>query len=403
MKTATSTGTMAPDIPSLIARIAELRPLLEKNAAEGEKQSRVVEESIQALADAGAFRVTQPKRYGGYQGNLKAQVDVAREVGKGDGGTGWVVALTNISNWLTSLLPEAAQEEVWGTDPNNRVSVVLATTGTARKVEGGYRLTGRWGYNSAGYHTQWTFVGAELVDENGEPLEGAQVLVDRSECETEETWFVAGLRASGSNTIIANDVFVPDHRVLPSGPAMTGQYPGTTEDTDPVYRSGWIPVLNLILVGPQLGIGQAVLEKVIEQAKVKGIAYTNIERQSDSVAVQLDIARAALLLDTADLFAQRAANLVDDHAQRGVYPEYLLRAQNRADAGWIVQHVKEAIDVLLTVAGSGVFAEKNPLQRMWRDQEAASRHAFILPNLGYELYGKALLGRTDGDTVTLVV
>ena len=394
--------SLAPDIPSLLERIAEIRPLLEANAAEGEKQRRVVQESIDALAAIGAFRVTVPTRYGGYAGNSRAQVDVARAVGLADGGTGWVVALTNIANWLTALYPEQAQDEVFGEDPDARVSVVLATNGKTTRVEGGYRVSGEWSYNSASWHSGWAILGAELIDENGVFVDTALLLIPLSDLEFKDTWFVAGMRSSGSNTLIALDIFVPDHRILLGTPALEGKYPGTTPETAAPYRAGWIPVLNVILVGAQLGIGRAVLERVIA-ASSKAIAYTNFAHKSDSVAFQLDVAKAALLLDAADLLAERACAEIDIPADAGVYPDYTTRARNRAYVGWIVEHVSQAIEILLTAHGSSAFAETNPLQRLWRDQAVVARHAFVLPALGYELYGKALLGREDGDSVTPLV
>lgn len=395
--------TMAADIPDLVKRIEEISPLLRANAAKGEEDRRVSQESIDALEAIGAFRVTQPKRFGGFEGNSRAQIDVGRAIGLADGGTAWITALINISNWLTSLYPRQAQDEVWAENPNTKVSVVLATNGKTRRVEGGYIMSGEWAYSSGSWHTDWAIVGAELTNEDGSFDDVAQVLVPRSEMGYKDTWFVSGMRSSGSNTVVADEVFVPDHRVLRGTPALEGIYPGTEDDTSAVYRAGWIPVLNIILAGPQLGMGRAVLNKVIEKAKTKGIAYTNIERQSDSVALQVDLSKAALLLDAADLFAYEACREIDEPAERGEYPDYLTRARNRAYVGWIVENVARAIEMLLFAHGSGAFAEVNDLQRFWRDQATVARHAFVIPNLGYELYGKALLGREDGNEVTPLV
>ncbi|XPP27811.1 MAG: hypothetical protein ACNYNX_06410 [Leucobacter sp.] len=394
--------TLAADIPSLLEKIDELRPVLEANGAKGETDRRVLQESIDALDAIGAFRVTQPKKYGGFQGLSQDHVDVARAVGRGDGGTGWITALINMAGWLTALLPDEAQEDVWGEDPNTKVTVVLATNGKTRRVPGGYIVSGEWGYASGSWHAEWSFLGAELVDEDGNFDDAAQLLIPRTDLGYKDTWFVAGMRSSGSNTWVADEVFVPDHRVLRGTPAILGQYPGTTEDTPAVYRAGWIPWLNVILAGAQLGIGRAVLDKAIAGSS-KPIAYTSIAHKSDSVAFQLDIAKAALTLDSADLMIAQACREIDEPAAAGVYPDYLTRARNRAYVGWAAETVSKAIEMLLTAHGSGGFAEVNSIQRFWRDQAVAARHAFILPALGYELYGKALLGREDGDTVTPLV
>lgn len=394
--------TMAPDVPSLLAKVDELRPMLEANGAKGEEDRRVVQESVDALEAIGAFRVTQPKKYGGFQGVSQDHVDIARAVGRADGGTGWITALINMAGWLTALMPEKAQDEVWGEDPNTKVTVVLATNGKTKRVDGGYIVSGEWSYASGSLHAQWAFLGAELVDENNNFDDAAQLLIPASEMTLKETWFVSGMRSSGSNTWVAEDVFVPDYRVLRGTPALLGEYPGTDANTPDVYKAGWIPWLNVILAGAQLGIGRAVLDKVIAGAS-KPIAYTSIAHKSDSVAFQLEIAKAALTLDSADLMIARACDEIDGPAAAGFYPDYLTRARNRAYVGWAAETVSHAIEMLLTANGSGGFAEVNSLQRFWRDQAVAARHAFILPALGYELYGKALLGREDGPTVTPLV
>jgi alkylation response protein AidB-like acyl-CoA dehydrogenase len=102
-----------------------------------------------------------------------------------------------------------------------------------------------------------------------------------------------------------------------------------------------------------------------------------------------------MLIDTAHLHAYRAADDIDRAAAQAEYPDYLSRARIRADTGWAVDHIVRAINVLLSAHGAGSFAEANPLQRIWRDSSVAARHAVVLPAVGYELYGKALLGRED--------
>lgn len=123
---------MARDIPELLKKIDELRPMLEANAAQGEADRRVSQESVDALEAIGAFRVTQPAKYGGFQGLSQDHVDVARAVGRADGGTGWITALINMSGWLTALLPEQAQQDVWGEDPNTKVTVVRSISTSMR-------------------------------------------------------------------------------------------------------------------------------------------------------------------------------------------------------------------------------------------------------------------------------
>jgi len=212
-----------------------------------------------------------------------------------------------------------------------------------------------------------------------------------SEVTVEDTWFTAGMRASGSNCIIAKEVFVPNHRLMNILEAIEGKYPTEYKD-ESAYRAAFMPVSALILVGPQLGMGRAALKYVIEKASHRAIAYTSFERQIDSTAFQMQIAEASLKIDTAHLRAFRAADEVDLAAVQNRQLEFLTRARMRADTGLVVTYVTDAINTLISAHGAGSFAESSPMQRIWRDSNTAARHAIALPSVANEIYGKALLG-----------
>jgi alkylation response protein AidB-like acyl-CoA dehydrogenase len=388
------TGIDVPSAEELVARVRELQPLLMKNAAQGEQDRRVVEESIQALTDAGIFKIAQPKRYGGYETSMRTMLDVSAAVGEADGGTAWVVTLCNVCAWLAGLFPGRAQDDVWADDPDAKVSGVLAPTAECVKVDGGFRVTGRWYYNSGSWHASWAVLGIPVTDDNGETIDQAVALIPKDDFTVEETWFVAGMSSSGSNCLVVDDAFVPAHRIMSVPPAIGGSY--ATEHTgEKLYRSAFVPLLALVLAGPQLGMGRKALEIVTAKGATKPISYTFYTAQADSVAFQLQIARAAMMIDTAHLHAYRAADDIDRAAARGEYPGVLARTRVRADTGWILEHITGAIDILLSAHGAGSFAQANPLQRIWRDSAVAARHAVTLPAVNYEIYGKALLDRDD--------
>ena len=390
----TSERTGIPSPGELIARARELQPLLRDNAAQGEQDRRVPDDSINALRKAGILKIAQPKRYGGYETSMRTMLDVSAALGEADGGTAWVATLLNVCAWMTGLYPQQAQDDVWGADPDALVSGVLAPTAETRKVDGGHQVSGRWFWNSGSWHATWAVLGIPITDENGETVDQGLALIPRSDLELQETWFVAGMKSTGSNCLIAKDVFVPDHRIVSVPPAIEGHY-ATEFSDETLYRSAFVPILALVLAGPQLGMGRAALQIVREKAAKKPISYTFYTAQTDSVAFQLQLAEAAMLIDTAHLHAYRAADDIDEAARRGTYPDYLTRARVRADTGWAVDHILKAINILLSAHGAGSFADSNPLQRIWRDSSVAARHAVVLPVVGYEVYGKALLGRED--------
>lgn len=386
-----------PDREELVARARALRPLLSANAEAGERDRRVVEESITALTEAGLFRIATPKRYGGYETSMRTMLEVSAAVGEADGGTAWVLTLCNVCAWMVGLFPQRAQDDVFGADPDAKVSGVLAPTAECRKVPGGWRVTGKWYYNSGSWHANWAVLGIPITDESGATVDQGVGLFDCSELELEDTWFVAGMRSSGSNCLVADDVFVPEHRVVRTPPAIIGTY-GTEHHDEVLYRSALVPILALVLVGPQLGMGRAALDYVIGKAATKPISYTFYATQRESVGFQLQIAEAARLIDTAHLHAYRAADEIDAAAAGDEYPDFLARARVRSDTGYVAECVTRAIDILLSAHGAGSFAEVNPLQRIWRDSATAARHAIVSSAVSYEIYGKALLGLADSIT-----
>jgi alkylation response protein AidB-like acyl-CoA dehydrogenase len=379
-----------PTGAELMARARALQPLLREHAAKTDSERRVADECIDALGAAGLFNVAVPKRYGGYQTTLRTMLDVSAAVAEGDGSAGWVVAVTNVCSWLTALFPAQAQDEVFA-DQQARITGVLTPSSTSQKVDGGWLVSGRWYYNSGSWWSTWAVLGVPLTDDTGEVIDQGLALVPAADLIIEDVWYVAGMRGTASNCLVATDIFVPSHRVISVPAAIEGKYP-TPFNREALYRSAFVPVLNLVLAGPHLGMGRAALNLVIEMAAKKPISFTFFETQAESVAFQLQMAEAACKIDAATLFCHRAAADIDHTAARGDYLDYRTRARVRADAGYAVQNVVEALTILLNAHGAGGFADASPLQRIWRDVNVAARHAVVSPTVSYEVYGKALLG-----------
>lgn len=386
--------TTVPTKEELVQRARDLRPLLEKNSARGELEGQVVQESIDALVDAGLFKLAVPKRYGGYETNMRTMMEVTAAIGEADGGTAWVATILNGTNWLAGLFSEQARDDVFGADPDARVCGVITPTSTATRVDGGYRVTGQWFFASGSAYATWAVVAIPLTNDAGEPIDGGMALVPAADFSIKKTWFVAGMKSTGSNCLIVEDAFVPDHRIMGVAGAIEGNYANPHTD-EVLFRSSFVPFLTLNMVGPQLGLGRAALRLVTEKADKKSIAYTYFDKQSDSAVFQLRVAKAAMKLDTAILHAFRGADDLDNAARAGHYLDRTTRARVRADTGRAVEFVVETINDLMTASGAGSFAEASPLQRIWRDSSTGARHAHVIPDIGYEVYGKALLGVDD--------
>lgn len=384
----------------LVRRASTLRPLLDRNSQQTQTDRRVVEENIEAIRAAGLMRITVPKRYGGLETDMRTFLDVSRELGMGCGSTAWVTTLMNICSWFAGFGSKELQDDIWGVNPDSRIAGVFAPSSTSVAVEGGLRVTGKWAWASGCLHSDWALVGVPVVDAEGNQIDQGFAVIPMRELTIEDTWYVVGMQGTGSNTIVADDVFVPSHRIV-SVPALIEGHTATPFTDEKLYRSSFIPVAALGLVGPQLGLATRAMEYVREKAKTRGVSYSFYDRQMDSPSFQLGLAEAASLLDMAHLVAYRATEDIDNAAAEGRWLSYLERARVRMDVGKAVTLAREAIDALISIHGAGSFAEGSLMQRLWRDCETAGRHAVISPSISAEVYGKALLG-IEGDVTALV-
>ena len=213
------------------------------------------------------------------------------------------------------------------------------------------------------------------------------------------------MRGTGSNQDAcrpADGVVRPSHRILDVPAALQHVYPTEHKD-EALYRAAFIPVAVVVLAGPQVGMARGVLNTVIEKAPKRNIAYTIFEQQSASTTFHNAVSDAAMHVETAALHTFRAAADIDAAAAAGETMDYLARARVRADTGWAIRHARQAIDDLISAAGSSSFAEASPIQRLWRDSSTAGRHAVIMPSVNTEVYGKALLGVPYEDNITPLI
>jgi 3-hydroxy-9,10-secoandrosta-1,3,5(10)-triene-9,17-dione monooxygenase len=390
-----------PEDEELVSRAADLVPLLSRHAAETERLRRLPDAVIDALQTAGLLRITIPRRFGGYQVSLETKVRVAAELARGCGSTSWTVSLINVCNWFTALYPERAQQDVWGNDPDARVAGVFTPGGDVRRVDGGQVVSGEWAWASGSLHANWAVIGIPMLGDDGTPVDAGLALVPMADLSIKDTWYTVGMRGTGSNTLVAQDVFIPDYRVMSFTRAFEGAYP-REDNSDASYRSAFMPYATAILVGPQLGLARAAFDLVLAKSARRGIAYTVYQRQTDSPGFRFAMAEAALRIDGAYLHALRVIRDIDTQAANGPYPDYLARAHARAGISHAIKEAREAIRILVSAHGASSFAEVNDLQRIWRDSEVASRHAIASPETNADLFGSALVGLPEHNVTALV-
>ncbi|MEV7387909.1 acyl-CoA dehydrogenase family protein [Streptomyces sp. NPDC091215] len=386
-----STSATIPTSEELVSRVAELTPLISKYAAQADTERHLADEVVSALAEAGLFKLGTPARFGGYEAPMRTWLDVCSAIAEADGSAAWVTTIINSQGFILGLYPEEAQDEVYSLDPEPLICGVFAPTAQCRKVSGGWQVTGRWYYASGSPHATWASVGVPVTNEEGETVDQGAALIPRSQFTVEDTWFTAGMRGTGSNCIVAEDVFVPEHRVA----SVTAGLAGKNVEEHPesaLYRSNLGSVLAITAVGTHLGLARAALSLVREKGQVKAIPYTFFPRQADSTAFQLQLAEAALRIDTAHLHAYRAADDVDRAAAQSEHLSMFLRARVRADTGYVAENVCAALQTLLSAHGAASFAESHVLQRIWRDANTSARHGGVVGAVGYEAFGQVLAG-----------
>jgi len=378
----------------LVERARALVPLLARNAAQAESQRRLTDEVVAALEEAGLFRMLQPRRFGGFEADFRTVFAVTSELAKGCASTAWVVALMGNLSWIIGLGPDRLQQDIWGEKPSARGAGSLSGSAESRRVEGGLRVTGKWHFSSGCLHADWGAVSAPILDAEGQVVGRGFAFIPMRELSIEASWLTAGMRATGSNTIVAEDVFVPDHRTLSVADLIASNYLTPHKD-EALYRAAFVPVIATGLAPVLLGLAERALELVIESAPRRPVTHTIYASRTLAPTVQLAVARAAMLVETAQLHLRRIAEAIDEAAVSGREFSCLERAQARMEAGYISETAREAIRILCQANGSATFADTNPLQRIWRDSETAASHAGLQPDINAEIYGRALLGLTE--------
>lgn len=382
--------TEVPSRDQLVDRTSQLVPLLRKNAAWAEENRRLHDETIEAMADAGIFRMRVPTRYGGYESETRTLVDVAAELGKADGSLSWVASVYWIPTWMTGLFPDEVQDEVFAT-PDVRICGTLSPTAMATPADGGIVVNGKWGFISGAHHAHWQEIVAVLLTPDSEPMP-VMGLVPISDLHIVDDWHTSGLRGTGSVSTVAEELFVPQGRFLPLPLILQGQSSSAKNAGASMYRAPLLPAASASSVGTLLGLATAAKESFFERLPDRKITYTNYDHQAEAPLTHLQVAEATLKIDEAEFHAHRLAALVDTKCAEGspwTLPERVLA---RADMGAVGSLTKEAVDILGSASGGSSIYDDVPIQRIQRDIHAASMHALMHPSTNTELYGRVLCG-----------
>ncbi len=379
--------------------VRALLPKIAERARSTDEDRRVPAESIRELVQAGVFRMLQPKRYGGVEGDPVGFYEVVREISAVCGSTGWTVAVLGVHPWQLALFEEAAQDEVWGSDPDALISSSYAPVGRLIPVEGGYRLSGRWRFSSGCEHASWAMVGGLVLGDQGRPVDFMTVLVPRSDYLIADVWDVIGLRGTGSNDIIVEDAFVPAHRVMRNYEMAQLRGPGQKVNTGPLFRIPFGTVFTTTITAPVIGMAAGCYRSYVTAMRDRVRLSLGGGRFAEDQFAQVAVARAASEIDAAILQTDRNVREVYEHAVRGETIPAELRLRVRRDQVRATERALEAIDILFKTAGGNSLSRGNPIERAWRDAHAGSVHVANDVERALAMYGKGEFGLAVEDNL----
>jgi alkylation response protein AidB-like acyl-CoA dehydrogenase len=367
--------------------VADLAALAGDGATEAETNRRVAPEVVEAMLAAGFARYFVPARWGGDSATASFVdlVDSVVAVGQVCGSTAWVASLTASLGRMGAFLPIEGQQDLWSDGPDTLVVGALMPLGRAEPVDGGWRLSGRWPFVSAVEYSDWALVCGMAA--RGEQSEARFFAVPRTEYAIEDTWFNVGMRATGSNTLVLDEVVVPATRSFSRDDLIAGRAVATT---DPCHLAPLKAGNGLSFGAPVLGTARGALAAwsayIGAKRQPKGAAAGNGVSGGSGTVDEMTLARASGEIDAAQLLLERAAGIAD----RGAAAP-LAVAQNSRDCALAVDMAVTAVDRLFRAAGTTGQASSSPLQRFWRDVNVGATHVVLKFELAAVAYASQLL------------
>jgi 3-hydroxy-9,10-secoandrosta-1,3,5(10)-triene-9,17-dione monooxygenase len=348
----------------IVARAVEMAPALRERTRATELLRRIPDETIAELRAARLFRLLQPARYGGFEADPRQYMEAVFALAAADTSVGWVYSVLASHAWVAAYFPEQLLDELWGSDPDALiVTVALAKQGGIEKVDGGYRVQGRFGFASGCHHASWVLV-------FGLPLNAPEdgliwCLVPRSDWEIDDNWNVMGLCGTGSCDLLI-DGEVPAHRSI-------GLVTGSAVSAAPLYR---LPLLSLFAYVPTLpviGAAQGALDDFVASQRDR-VDLVGARPAADPL-VQAAVAESLAEIETARATIERNLGHLFGLVSDGGEPSFELLSRMELDRVLAVRHAVQAVDRLFALAGGRALSLDSHLQRAWRDVHAGAAHA----------------------------
>lgn len=368
-------------------------------------QNRLTDESWDLIQETGILRALQPRRWGGTESSVADFADGVIEIGRASASAGWVSSVVGVHPWHIALFPEETQQEIWGDEPNRAIASAYTPTGKVEKAPGGYRVSGSWSFSSGIDRCDGVLLGAisgeREIDGTSYP-DFVTAILRRDQYTIEHVWQTSGLRGTGSNNVVVNDAFVPEHRLQSNLLATKGlgtPLPGQELNTAPLYRLPWAVLFNLIITAGSLGTAYGFLDLWTEETRSRRTNYGTLLR--DEAVIQDHLAEAVFAIDGARLRLRRAATELLETAEAGEIPSEEARAYYRWDLAKSAQSATDSVSALMRAASGRTAFLNHPLHGKFQDVMAASGHAFLFSDSLGRAYGGRALGSTNVPAVHL--
>lgn len=383
----------------LTARLAALKPMIAAASAEAERLRRPVDEVWNALRATGYFYMYVPRRFGGLEFDPQAYIDATLQICEACPSTGWTASFAAEHNWLIAQFPEQTQAEVWGRTPYVIAPSVAAPPGKAVRVDGGFRVSGRWKFGTVIMHADWVMLNAMEAMGEGQPPVVRMILARAEDVKVLDTWFMSGMAATGSNDIVAEDLFVPEAYSFVVSEVRTGRGNGSRIHDNPLYAAPMLPQLCVTAALPSVGAAKAA----VELGRKRLTVHTKMGGQStqvDKPAAQMRLARADLMVRSAELSIRQAANENLTLSKLSDEEQLPHRLRLRAQIAYAVSQCLDAVRICCDSSGSGIYALDNPMQRILRDIEVMASHIVYDMDVSTELHGRSMVGLAPNSLLT---